>query len=531
MRRLPWLDLALATAGGAFGATSLSWPFGWDTSVHYYVGREWVLRGAIPYRDTFDHKSPGIHLVHGLLILLFGEHMWDIRLAELACVCALGWACAAIALDRRGDPREVPAGLHGATILVASVLYYGFFDYWNTAQCELLGTTLGAFMVLASLRSSGPTWPALASGLLAGVDVVVKPPFAAFALVPLFIVAARALREGSGSRARRVARAIGLFGLASAVVPLGFLAYFAIHHAVGPLLTIVGGANLAYLRDEQRLHSVGEVLETVGIIWHHFCPVASILLAAAVAAIARCFATRSPGGLRSWALVAALFVVSFAAVAVQLKFYFYDWITCLSAVTLLAANALVDLSRTGRPARRWVPLVASAIVLAAFTQAGGPFDGWRRTTAATLHWWRGDWERPRYASTFETWGGDRKYAPLEAAGLWIRDHSASDDYVLVRGIAVELYVVSGRRAPGRFFWTAFLTRPSRRFHREEWLAEDEATVDAVKPRWVVADAPARSGPESEAWFVAKGYVERTRIGNCVILERGSPVTSTRADAR
>ena len=55
------LDALLAAVGVLFGAASLAWPFGWDTSVHYYVGREWLLRGAIPYRDTFDHKTPGIH--------------------------------------------------------------------------------------------------------------------------------------------------------------------------------------------------------------------------------------------------------------------------------------------------------------------------------------------------------------------------------------------------------------------------------------------------------------------------------------
>jgi hypothetical protein len=531
MRRSRWLDLILAAAGLTFGATSISWPFGWDTSVHYYVGREWVLRGAIPYRDTFDHKSPGIHLVHGLLILLFGEHMWGIRLAELACIGALGWACAAIAQHRRGDGRDAPAGLHGATILVASVLYYGFFDYWNTAQCELLGTTIAAWMVLASLRARTPAGAAIASGLLAGANAVLKPPFAAFAVVSLVVLIARARREGTGSPAGRSARAAALFVLASAAVPLGFLAYFAAEHALDPLVTIVVGANLAYVRDEQRLHSVGEVIETIGIVWRHFCPVASILLATSLLGAGRCLATRSSAGARSWGLVAGLLVVSFAIVAVQLKFYFYDWITCLSAVTLLAANALVDVARLARPARRWVPVIASAVVLAAFTQTGGPFVGWRTSTTAVLHWWHGDWDRPRFASTFETWGGDRKYAPLEAAGLWLRERTAPDDFVLVRGIAVELYVVSGRRAPGRFFWTAFLTRPSRRFHREEWLAEDEATIDRTKPRWVVADAPARSGPESAAWFAAKGYVERTRIGNCVIMERGGPTPATRADAR
>src|SRR5580658_2324456 len=93
------LDALLAGVGVLFGAASLAWPFGWDTSVHYYVGREWLLRGAIPYRDTFDHKTPGIHLVHAVAIALFGEGMWGIRIIELGSVVVLGWACARIARD------------------------------------------------------------------------------------------------------------------------------------------------------------------------------------------------------------------------------------------------------------------------------------------------------------------------------------------------------------------------------------------------------------------------------------------------
>ncbi|MGH7297344.1 MAG: hypothetical protein ACRELB_20570, partial [Polyangiaceae bacterium] len=150
MRTLRWRDALLASCGVLFGAPSLAWPFGWDTAVHYYVGREWALRGAIPYRDTFDHKPPLIHLVHAICVRLFGEGMWGIRVVELACVVALGLACASLAWGRRDG--RAPDGLRGLAVLASSVLYYGFFDYWNTAQCELMGTTLCALVLVAAVR-------------------------------------------------------------------------------------------------------------------------------------------------------------------------------------------------------------------------------------------------------------------------------------------------------------------------------------------------------------------------------------------
>jgi hypothetical protein len=207
-------------------------------------------------------------------------------------------------------------------------------------------------------------------------------------------------------------------------------------------------------------------------------------------------------------------------VGVQLKFYFYHWATLLSPVTLLAANLVVDAAHVVRASRRaLVPLVTSLVLLAAYSQTGSQVEGWAASSAATLHWWAGDWDRARFAQTFQTWDGLRRYGDFEATGLWLREHSSPDDFVLVRGIAAEIYVVSGRRAPGRFFWTAFLTRPSRRFHREEMLAEDYDTIVKKRPRWVVTWAPSRDGLDSAEWFSSMGYEQRQQFGANIVMER------------
>ena len=520
MHTRPWRDVLLALAGILFGATSLTWPFGWDTAVHYYVGREWVLRGAIPYRDTFDHKPPLIHFVHAASVWLFGEGMWGIRVIELACIVVLGWVCASLAV-RRGE--RGPDGLRGASVLTASVLYYGFFDYWNTAQCELLGTTLCALALLAAWRIRRPGRAAVAAGLVTGAVFALKPPLVVMALVPFTVLAIRAAaaaRHGGGARTAAVARSAAWLAGSALVIPAVFVAYFAAHGAAADLLDFVVRCNFTYLRDEPRLTTASEVWANVDTMWRCFSPIASLLFVAAAVATADAVFRRSRGRLARWATAWALLAASVLAVAIQLKFYFYHWITPLSAVVLLAANLMVDVSHAVRASRRaWVPPAAAVVLLAAFSRTGIEFDAFLRTSAATLHWWSGDWDRARFARTFQTWDGLRRYGDFEATGLWLREHSSAGDFVLVRGIAAEIYVVSGRRAPGRFFWTAFLTRPSRRFHREEMLAEDYDTIVEKRPRWVVTWGPSREGPDSAEWFSSMGYERRQQFGANVVLER------------
>jgi hypothetical protein len=504
------LDALLAAVGVLFGAASLAWPFGWDTSVHYYVGREWLLRGAIPYRDTFDHKTPGIHLVHALAIAVFGEGMWGMRLVELAAVVVLGWACAEIA---RHPALPRPAGARGATILAASVFYYGFFDYWNTAQCELLASTCAALMVFAALRIRTPVHAGIAAGLLAGVDLVLKPPFVLFVPLAIVVLAVRI-------RPARLARPLLAFVLGAVVAPGLVVVYFAAHGALHDLVESVGYANATYVENEQRLSSASEVVDNAVDVWRGYSPVAGWLFAASGVAVVAAWVRRSPKRLARWAIAGGMLAIGYAVIAVQLKFYYYHWITELPAGTLMMANVIVDASGAVRASRRaWVPAVASVVVLATFAMTGPQAAAWLRTTTATVCWLHGDWDRARFASTFQTWDGARRYADVEATGAWLRDHRAGDDELLVRGVAAEIYVVSGLHAPGRFFWTAFLTRPSRAFRREAWLAEDAAVIDSKKARWVVTWTETRDGPESASYFLPRGYVERTRIGAYTVLER------------
>jgi hypothetical protein len=107
-----------------------------------------------------------------------------------------------------------------------------------------------------------------------------------------------------------------------------------------------------------------------------------------------------------------------------------------------------------------------------------------------------------------------------------RRASSPDETLLVRGYEPQIYAVARRRYTGRFFWSTFLTDPTRVYHRDAWLAEDRAELDAHPPSWVVAYSDVAAGVDSEGDFAARGYQVRMRAGHFVVMRR-PPAASPR----
>ncbi len=98
---LAWLGLAL------WFAPTLFYPFGRDQGLYFYIAREWAARGALPYRDSFDQKPPGIYCIYGLANWLSGNAQWGIRALELAAVRGRGFLLWRAATGERTNRRRV----------------------------------------------------------------------------------------------------------------------------------------------------------------------------------------------------------------------------------------------------------------------------------------------------------------------------------------------------------------------------------------------------------------------------------------
>src|SRR5262249_17217993 len=134
--------------------------------------------------------TPGIYILHALTIALFGEHMWAIRIAELGGVVMLGLLAAALTYDARRGERPLP-GMRGAAIFSASFLYFGFADFWNTAQSEFWYALLGIASAWAVSRIRRDVLAYLLGGVFAASALIMKPPSVCFVAVAVGLLLQR----------------------------------------------------------------------------------------------------------------------------------------------------------------------------------------------------------------------------------------------------------------------------------------------------------------------------------------------------
>ena len=480
------VGIALGALGVAFGSVSLSFPFGRDQGGPYYVAREWLRHGALPYRDTFEQKPPGIVGVHALAIALLGDHMVSIRILELACVVALGLVCARLATPAR-DP--VPAGVGGASVLAACVLYFGFFDFWNTAQCEIWCTTaaLGSACVATRMKAERRAW--VVGGLLGGLALLFKPPAAGLVALAGLSALGRAA-HGPGPRARRVGLATLLF-CAGAAAPVAILAaYLAIAGALPAAVDIQVGANGWYLRHQTHVTSVFEVLQRTHGLYKLYEPVSALLLEAVLLGLAA-GVVRGDRELRDrhgYALVAC--ACAAAGVLAQMKLYLYHWGLMVGPATLVASNVALDavaLARwrwPSRPSTLAAGLFAGNLVVA-YALTGRAANRWGEEVVAVASWLTGRTDDEAFGRSFDSPAVDYSFEDARETAAWLREHTSPADEVAVRGLDAEIYAMAGRRFHGRFFCTNFLTDPYLAYRREEWLREDRAAFEHDAPRWVV----------------------------------------------
>jgi hypothetical protein len=66
-----------------------------DSSVFLYIG-DHVLKGAVPYRDVWDHKGPLIYYIDALGLVLGGGSRWGVWFIELIAVVVAAWTAYAV---------------------------------------------------------------------------------------------------------------------------------------------------------------------------------------------------------------------------------------------------------------------------------------------------------------------------------------------------------------------------------------------------------------------------------------------------
>lgn len=498
------------------GVASLPLPFGRDQGLYYYVGREWMLRGAIPYRDVFDHKTPGIYVLHALSVYLFGEVQWGIRVVDFVAVLLTGLVIARLS-SPAGEPVE--PGARGRAWALVSVLFYGMLNYWDTAQSELHYALLGCSSVLCARHVRRIELAAGLAGCFAGLALIMKPPVVWLVLVGVAILLLRLKRAGSP---RQFALGAAAYAVGALAPLLATYIYFARHDAIPALLDVVVGANGYYVSHEHDKRPLLNALDSSHEYLVMYAPISTLLVGGGLLAFAWVRRARDARWTSRFGFAFALMLAAYSAAAMQMKFYLLHWTVMVPALGVLACTLGSYLSEQLRARRfgegfvRWAPLMLFLVVYL----FSGHARGWVQQQGRTLRYLVGADDRQTFADHFAYPWMHFSYGDSEWVGNWLRDHTSPDEPVAVRGFEPEVYAVARRRHFGRFFWTEFLTQPARAYRRAEYLAEDRAALLANPPRYLVARLDTKDAyADSVPYAAALGYEVVATRGDFAIMQR------------
>ena len=533
--RIGWLDFGLVLLAVLFGAASLGYPLGHDQGVHFYVAREWLERGSLPYRDAFDHKTPGIYAVHAFAMVLFGVHTWAIRPVEMATVMGLGACVGALAKGRTTGGHGASRGRNGGAVLLVSFLYYGFFTFLSTAQPELWATSFAVAGLLVARRAENLCVGALLAGALGGIALVMKPPIGALLVVVVVQLALRARARlsqagrvrgrGVGGRLRRASRSVSftllVFFVAMTAAPLLVVGYFAEKGGLGAMKDVLVDANAAYFQTRSGVSAM-MLVDATGDMFGWFHPVSTLLV---IASIVRLVASRHErsrgrvGGLDHWALGVVLVLAAYVSVMGQLRFHIYHYVPLVPGLALLLLNAVDDIrawvirSRGTQLGRGQVAVVVCGLaLLVSYPLAGRRARTWWAVSVDSLAVFTRRAPTETLDEDFVSAGGrSYVYAESKAVGTWLKVHSSPDDDVSIRGFFPEIYAIADRRSPSHLFWTPGAEWMKRCKHGARWAAQAREIEENRASRFVVvfgSDPP------------ILGYRHRATFGQLDVLERG-----------
>ena len=498
VRRLALALVILVCA--LWGATSLTYPFGWDQAIIASVG-DVVLQGGMPYRDGWDMKGPLAYLWFAAAQWLFGRGQAGIRVFDLVLLITASLTLASAAA------RVIRPSV-GPWAAAALVLCYGSMNYFFTAQADGAVALLLTLAFAPILRPVPRVRHVIVAGFAIGLAALVKPVFLAFLLVPMLTIVQR--REG------RPVSELALT-LAAAALPIALtLSWFAARGALSDLIDVhirfaAGYSEVFELAVRDRLRGLARYF---------------MHLPEAPAAVLIAF-----GGVALWRRaqpIARLTIVwlltALAIVVLQRKFFVYQWSVMFPPAILLVVAGIDDLvATTDRPRRlnRGAILGVALAAVMLLSLAVGPI----RDIVNLGRYVAGLDSHDTYYARFGHEGDAFSAADQMAAAEYLRAHTTGADRIAIFGYDAPALYLSSRRNATRFSFPLPLVgwRSSQQV-REQYQRE---FMDALRdpPAYFIVGLlfPTRAQaftafPEFGPWL-EQGYAKERSFGAVDLYRR------------
>lgn len=494
------LDLALGAFAFVFALPSLGYAFARDQALFFYIGREW-LHGAIPYKDAYDFKPPGIFALNALAIAVLGAHMWSIRLVDILLVLLMGWLVSR-AVDRDGEPAH---GEVGAIVLMTTAYYFTTLAFEDTAQTEVGESVALLASYVVAKRDPSLRRAAFVSGVLLAVAVFFKFPAPVIGVVTTGVILVRGWNAASSRRqaAASLLRVVALQAAGALSVVAVVTGYFAAHGALSAAIEML----FLHLWDYHAHIRVPPDTAAIAFGANLRVPWNWLLFGAWLLAVAQAASRGARANLISAATAAVLLVLAIVQIVLQRRYLAYYWTVTAPFACLCGAHGIAELARTRRRGALAAVAYMTAFGFAAAPDWRPPYRTHVRLFAEYLAGRIGRWE---YLAPF----GD--FRMQERISGLIRQQARPGDQLMARGYEPAFYALSGLRCPSRFAVEVPFMSEGMTYKRDEWRAEHERDTWAARVRFVVAFDFAA---EDIRAIEDRGYHETAKEGPYVLLER------------
>jgi len=476
---------------------ALAEPIGVDQGI--FATFAMALRdGLAPYRDVWDQKPPGIHLLYLAAITIGGASAHSIFWLDFT-----GWAATAlfIGLLARRLSGNGAAGWVIGTYALLSLPYirYGYGGFLERAVPEVFinACVAGAACLLAA--ADGRVWRAMAAGGAIGAAAVLKPW--ALALWPSVVLGAKP-DANVPARLRLLAAAVpGLLA-----VPLALWVWLWSADALGEAWTAIVDYNRAYLARgpgmlvfaDRFVHHVWWLTKT-DPLW---------MLGVAGALNGGIRAVRSRRLDPVWVVgVAWLSLAVLAAAGSGIRLFTTYFIPCQPPLALLAGSCLLAAPPGGRQRADVTVALAMAVVVGARTlylDLPGRVANPLMADVAALRVAEGSPAHLAYLERFGSYNAGRGYSARANWELaeYVRRTTARSDRCYIFGMAPAVYVDSDRLPANRFLfvWAALAGLVKHPGFSIDELAAD---LEAAKPALIIMEQhnnDSLSGGRSEERF-------------------------------